>query len=285
MATLYPELIATASASDGVSTNDRQLVIEYLLKNVDGNDMADMLRNALEDDRIPRKGEENQHFDGYVVTNKTARIEGASKRNVRVTVTWGPNVVTSGGGSGGITFDPGLVDVDQQVPSETGVARVTVGSSVVGVTTNIGAGGLPITVEYKGISQSSSVEYNVPVSVRRFERLEPFNPEAKNLLYTGKVNIDEWLGSPPDTYLCRGITGEPVALENGTLAWRVAYEFEASPEGNWTKRIVYVDPETGEIPPDAIDLGYGSGNPGTGVAYVEIYKRINFSLLNLTMPI
>jgi hypothetical protein len=276
MATVFEELVSNATASDGASPDDRNVVLEYLLKDVDGNDLQSLLRNALEDSRIPRRGEASQRFDGYVVANRVARVEG--KRIVRVTVTWRPNTTTPGGG-GGIDppFDPGLVDVDQQVPSETGVSRVTVGTSVVGVVTNFDVFGDIITVRYGDDVQVAEISKNAAVSVRRFERLELFNPEAKSRFYTNKINSLNWLGAAPLTYLCKGITGEPVAREDGLIAWRVAYEFEGSSEATWLVKVAYVDPSTGLIPEDVSDTN--------GTTLVQAYQAVDFNALNLSMPI
>lgn len=273
MAQLFPELVVNASASDGVSSGDRSLTVEYLLRDVDGNDMADLLKNALDDSRLPRRGEANQRFDGFVMTEKTARLEG--RRNVRVTCSWRPNTITTGTGAG--ASDPGLVDVDQQVPSETGVARVTVGASVVSVQTNFDVNGDLIVVTYNDDDQVAELTKNVPTLVRRFERLEPFCPEGKAARTVGRINALEWLGAAPFTYLCRSITGEPVALESGLIAWRVAYEFEKSAEINWIPSVVYLDPTTGNPPADAAGLN--------GIAPVLLYDSVDFNLLNLSIPV
>jgi hypothetical protein len=111
----------------------------------------------------------------------------------------------------------------------------------------------------------------------RFERLEPFNPEPKARFYTGKINSLNWLGAPPLTYLCRGISAEPVALPNGFYAWRVSYEFEGTADATWLTQIAYVDPTTGEVPDDAV--------LGNGLNIIQSYQQVDFNALNLSMPL
>ena len=148
------------------------------------------------------------------------------------------------------------------------------GVSLVGVQSNFDAFGRLLTVTYNGTTQTVEAEFNVPVATRRFERTEPSNPEAKARIFIGTVNILPWLGSAPATYLCKAITGDPVALENGAIAWRVAYEFESSAEQTWDPLLVYTDEETGKPPADA--------TLGNGIAQAVLYRATDFNLLNLS---
>jgi hypothetical protein len=271
MATIYPDQITNATASTGPSASAKSLTIEYKLDDVDGQDIQEVLRNALEDTRLPASGEESNTFDGYVLASKTARAIG--RRQVAVTCEWRPNQITQGGSIGGVGSGNPEVDVESQEPSETGPPKVSLSCNLVGVTTNYDVNNELILATYGGQTKVAEVSFNVPVMVWRFERLEPTNPIQKQQVYVGKINSAQWYGSPPFTFLCRSIDGEPVALANGFTAWRVSYEFERAAEGNWIPNVLYVDPETGEPPTDVVPTP------------VLLYPETDFNLLNLFIPI
>ena len=165
-----------------------------------------------------------------------------------------------------------LGSLDEQPPPGT--------NSVVGgetaleqIKTEFDKFGNQITLTHNGITRGGSVNIQRPRDRLTFTRIEQsLAPGVITRAFTGKTNLFLWNGGIPGTWLCDRI---PFDQENPTLkppSYRFSYQFKHDP-GGWNPQVVFIDPETGEPPPDLVS--------GEGFKTVEIYDQVNFDFLGL----
>lgn len=109
----------------------------------------------------------------------------------------------------------------------------------------------------------------VPETTVTFRRTEYQSPLVKSTQYTGKTNLNNFMGLPPGRWLCTGISGQS---DDAGLTWKVVYEFQCRADG-WDEQIVFINPDTGR-PPEGLILGVGIKTP-------QRYLQIDFGGLQL----
>lgn len=259
--------------SDSIRREAERLVVRFKLVEVAGSEIV-MLRNAKNDSRLPRVGSRPDYFPEFVLLDRSFRVEGT--RQVDITLTYGrPDVsVQEVAYSEYVPVSP--LDGEAPPPSEENIPSIAVGSSVAPVETSFDAQGQPLRVTYNGDTIAETAQVEVPVPALVFSRLEPLHPLFKSVAYTGKVNSVPFAGFPPNYWLCRSINGQLQRLANGEFAYAVTYEFQGAPEGQWKKRLFYIDTESGQVPEDAV--------LGNGIAEFVLYPGMDFNALNLPVP-
>lgn len=238
----------------------------FTVDGVTGDKKARMY-NAILTAKIPRRGDLHPVIPGLRVDTLNAVPLSASQ--FRVTCVY-KNLV---GFSSPVNAAPTLA----------------VGSSVTGTTTNKAYGfvegtgavenGLMI-VKYTATNddgsttektQTGEIELQVPQTVYNLSRKEKGDPGNKALNFVGTVNSTTFRGWPARHWLCTRIQGQS---QDGGETWQVDYEFQFNRE-KWDATVVYVDPETNEVPKSPIP------SKGNGIAVFKPYPEQNFVVLGV----
>ena len=210
---------------------------------------------------VPQKGEGHPYVPNVYV--RTVHAEHKTPDAVALTITWTPRT-----GTGGTASD-----------SEPVILRLT--SGLVSTTTEVDRNGDQITVAHTYLSgaragatdtQGGSVELQLPQIVAVGERREQVSPRTKAMTYTGAVNAVSFNGSGPRTWLCDAIEGDSA---DGGETYMVSYRFIYRAD-TWDARLAYIDPETGQRPPDLLE--------GVGLKVVRVRPELDFGPLNVVMP-
>lgn len=115
--------------------------------------------------------------------------------------------------------------------------------------------------------QVGEVEVQVPFVTLRFSARRNFSPAAQAKEYVGTMNQVPWQDGGLYTWLCTRIEG---ISRDGGETYEVDYEFAYNPE-TWWAVVVYIDPETNQIPPGIV--------VGEGLRYYQVQHSKNFGLL------
>ncbi len=229
--------------------------------------------NALSDSSVPNRGDPHEKIPGLFVD--TVHIRAQSPSQFFATVRYVSSEV----------FDGGV-----EIPDESAVPTLEVGTTVTQTTTERDRNGAPIEVFVNRMvnnepvpdHQGGTVAWSQPQTVVRFRRAEPGSPGGKARFYVGTVNNASVFGDPRWFWLCTRIDGTTV---NKGLSYEVVYEFqrnegsEFDPEqpgvrSGWQPLVIYTDPKTGKPIP----------NPrfGQSLQLVALYRERAFPALNLT---
>lgn len=154
-------------------------------------------------------------------------------------------------------------------PDDNGPTVERVGATTESVETTKDRTGAAITVTHDGITVGASVSYRRPRMTVEYDRLEVTNARTRASTYVGKVNSTSFKGFGSGTVFCSSIESRSNAERGG---YDVHYVFEIDANG-WQPTAAYLDPATGEPPPNLVD--------GVGVVDVDLYASADFNDLNL----
>lgn len=209
------------------------------------------LQQALTASGIPSRGDSHPISSAYRVDSiRVEPLEG-SVTKARVTVTYKPWIPR------------------RFVPNDTQDCDVQIGASMQDVESVFDANGDDILVTHNEITQRGKINKAEVIMTLQLTRRETTNPRTKAQQYTGKVNSVPWIGDPEMSWLCRSISGHS---DDGGDSYMVTYEFHRKLP-DWNVWVAWVDPATGEHPPDLVE--------GGGLLLFQVYETINFAGLNL----
>jgi hypothetical protein len=260
--------MARIEASDLIESNTytqdssgRKATRSFLVVEVSGNAYDKLYQAAL---KCPAYGTPHPSIPNIFVSNISASPVAEQSTQVIVLVTYSE------------------LAPDNQPPSQSAPPTISISSSLTTVETTCDKDGKEMTVTHRRQSvgddgqvviedlpeQPVRVELQIPTMVLRYSRREPkpFSPN-RSLAYTGCVNSDTFVGQPPRSWLCLGISGD---LDGD--AYKVKYEFQLKPD-LWDIEAVYNDPDTGAPVLNPVD--------GQGIKSFRIYREIAFSGLSL----
>lgn len=146
-------------------------------------------------------------------------------------------------------------------------------------------GGTPITVQYTypatykydDALQGQTVTQGAAVSVMRHAgeykatgtiTLTANTPEVLKANFDGYINSAEWKGNAIGTVMCTGCDYETV--DYAAKRYRFTFSFQYKEQG-WQPEVVFVDPNTGQPPPDLVS--------GTGRKTITWYPSVDFNSL------
>jgi len=109
---------------------------------------------------------------------------------------------------------------------------------------------------------------SMPQETLTFRRDESSAPYSYNN-YIGKVNDGTWQGGVAYSWLCTGITGRKTSR---SFYWSNVFTFQYDPITLWRAHAIFIDPNTGQPPPDLT---------ADGDKLVHIYEAIDFDGLGL----
>lgn len=128
--------------------------------------------------------------------------------------------------------------------------------------------GAQITTTHNGITQGGTISVPNAQSSFRFTRTQQTGqPGVISKTYVNRVNSTAWMGGNPGEWLCTNIAFDLVDDSTTPDTYQLTYEFQFK-EGGWQPKIVYIDPDTGQPPPNL--------QIGTGVKVVDWFFEINF---------
>lgn len=112
------------------------------------------------------------------------------------------------------------------------------------------------------VDQGVEMQTTIPVTVKRFRRIETEDPANFSEEYINKVNFFDFLEQPSEHWLCTDISG---SSSDGSKTFSTIYEFtlakdqkdfEGNDRSGWDQAVRVRDPKTKEpIPDAALDVG------------------------------
>lgn len=216
---------------------------------------------ALTASGLPQRGEGHPYVPGVYVRHR--RVTNKTHDACDIAITWTPRTGTSGTAS----------------ETEPVIMRLVSGSVL--TTTEVDKDGNPIVLQHTYTSGpkagatdqvGGAVEIEVPVQVFEGRRLESGSPRDKGRDYVGAVNATPFAGDPARTWKIDAIECD---TRDGGLTYDVLYRASYNPD-TWDSRAVYIDPDTGQRPPDLV--------VGEGLKIVRVRPEVDFGPLNLVVP-
>ena len=210
-----------------------------------------IFENALAKSIVPEPGASlNNDSPNVKVFRRTPKIVGLDGSNVTVQVT---------------------VEYQIQRPESDAPNPLRGGASLTQIETAKGRDGSQITVTHDGDTQGGQI--SVLVAQANFSREiieQTDDPEAIQNEWIGKVNLNQWKGGSPRTWICSDVQYELVERnDSGTDRYSFTYSFEQSdnPDG-WDPTVVYQNAD-GTIPEGLVD--------GDGIKTIEWYEEKDFN--------
>lgn len=177
-----------------------------------------------------------------------------------------------------ITATYKTMTADEQTPSATSPAKLTISTSLQEIETTRDKDDNQIILTYHAANDTTNVDKtgivktSLAILVLNFHRKEPTPPPM--LGYINRVNAFAIFGYPARTLYLAHVNA---TITEDDLGVDVDYEFHFK-ESTWDVLVLANDPATGN-PYDNIDPLSGDNN---GYAIVQVFKTADFSGLNLT---
>ncbi len=160
--------------------------------------------------------------------------------------------------------------LDQPPPGQN--MHISGSASIEQITAQFDRDGTQITVEHNGDVQGGQVDITEAREEETFTAIiASSNPGALLRVYANKVNSVTFLGIAPGFWFCSGVSWDSEDLSEAIPTWRVGFTFKLR-DGDvtpWDPRVVYIDPETGQPPPDLAE--------GIGFKIIPWYSSIDFN--------
>lgn len=258
-----------AEGTTARQTGDGLEVTEtYLVTSVRGSKTTRIV-NALREAGLPQYGDRHASDATISVDSMAATPASGDPEKILVAVTYRRPTVDSsdiGGGDDSTDGDdPGVLEVwstgtQQQTQFDhRGVQIFTTHA----YTSGERAG--------QTVTQGGTVEVYIPQVGIRLTRVERSNPLPAAGQMVGRINAASWNGYPRHAVLCVGVDGR---TSDGGQTYEVTYTFAVDQDG-WNARLIYVDPDTGEVPIDVV--------PGLGYKSVQVYQEADYGKLNIDL--
>jgi hypothetical protein len=103
----------------------------------------------------------------------------------------------------------------------------------------------------------------------KLSRFLQCDPDEIRRKYLGLVNEKPWFDEGAEKWLCTLVAAN-TDIPSSPTKWQVNFAFQRNPDG-WNREIVFVDPRTGQPPPDLVD--------GVGRKKLIMYRRADFNEL------
>ncbi len=232
------------------TTSGLRLFTSAIVEDVRGG-ADNLLWNAMNAAGVPRFGELHR-FLGLPVNRLDAQLLEDSSKNVLVNIEYG--------------VDADVSDLFDQDPDDPDASpRLEVSSTMQAARTELelkpDGSRPPIVLTFtrpipptvppgpttEVLTQTGSVEFQVPMSIVRFYRRERAHPLSRSRGFIGHVNLTGVFGDPARWWLITRMDG--VTVDRGAT-WNVTYEFQQN-RSTWDPDVVFIDDTTGRRHKDA----------------------------------
>lgn len=260
-----------------VSFDGAETTRKFLVTDIEASTESAVQLKAIEDPAIPKLGDNHPVIFGTPVFSMTAEVVENTPDAAWVTVTYklrSPDARP-------------ILPIGESTPPV-----IDIGATVQSVQTNKNSDGKQITVSHTfpdkinpdtgepiTVTQGVLVDKQVAMPFARGTRREIITSRGiinKASLYVDRINATLFLGLPPKTWLCTGITGRSAGdttASGGADLFEVSYEFQSRFPDTWDAEVVFIDPETGQPPVGLVE--------GEGIKTEQVSNMVDFAPLGL----